>query len=500
MSKMKPGLNATIARLPEINLSDTNAKTYAFDPYLIDLARIYKEEEEDKILVGENTAKEMFHAAVGLLSISLVSMETATIYEALFDKSSVTLLFVSKDNDCADHILNTNSRIFDCKKKTKEEKCKLINQLKEAFESVSSRKPEENDIYQSGAEEASDFGLIFASDISSSEESEVEEEDEGEGEADKSIRNSTDRSTNPEETDLDTDVATDAQEACSSDDENDEEALKKCFQGYYSFLAACLNRKIKVKEMFSSGRGDKINRGSILPLLGPENRIAAVCNFRARKVGADKRVIHITFLSVRKHLRRIGIGTRIIDIIKTPQMSGIYDAIVVHADLNATQFFERNGFSGDPLLNKQWASFAGEYVNCLLMTYFPPLSFGSPMVSSGKLLQSIDKSIDDWLVATGSVHQMQYTLCKRLRAEVLRLQNQVLSQDSLLHVLRREVVKQAHTIESLRERLQKCKCEVSSDEQTAIILSLLPSPLDPDAQLSTDLNGGAYFDCAGDDK
>lgn len=62
------------------------------------------------------------------------------------------------------------------------------------------------------------------------------------------------------------------------------------------------------------------------------------------------------------------------------------------------------------------------------------------------------------------------------------------------------MVKQAHTIESLRERLKQCKCGVSSDEQTAIILSLLPSPLDPDAQLSVDSNGAALYDCAGDEK
>lgn len=111
MPKMKPGLNAAIARLPEISLSDKNAKTHTFDLYLIDLARVYKEGDEDKTLVGENTAKEMFHAAVGLLSISLVSMETATIYEALFEKSSVTLLFISKDSDCVDHVLDTNARV-----------------------------------------------------------------------------------------------------------------------------------------------------------------------------------------------------------------------------------------------------------------------------------------------------------------------------------------------------------------------------------------------------
>ena len=304
-----------------------------------------------------------------------------------------------------------------------------MNKLRDAFQAASSRNVDEEDSYESGAEETSDFGLVFASDASS--ESDNDEECEAGDNPQKNSRENSDNENDSTEESTD-DKAELSSESSSEDEVETEENAKRCSQGYHAFLASCLERKLKVKEMFEeSNQSSQELLGKTLPLLGPENRIAAVCNFRARKVDNKKRVIHIIFLSVRKHLRRLGIGTQIIDIIKTPQMSGRYDAIVVHADLNATEFFTGNGFSGDPLLNKQWSSFAGEYVNCLLMTYFPPLSFSSPITNSSKLLQSIDKSIDNWLEATGNVHQMQYTLCKRLRAEVVRLQNQLLSQVSL---------------------------------------------------------------------
>ncbi|VDK23170.1 unnamed protein product [Taenia asiatica] len=466
------------------------------------MARVYKEGKEDRRLIGENTVKEMFHTAVGLLSVSLVSMDKTTIYEALFEKSSVTLFFISRDDECTERLMETNSLTLKNKKHLKsEENAKLMAKLREAFQAVSSKGSDTDDAYESGTEEASDFGLIFASDISSES---GEEDDEGEDDAEEdektskgTIENRDDDENDTTEEGFDGKTAV-SSESSSEETDDEEETAKKCSHGYHSFLASCLERKLKIKEMFSDAGPENLHSNDLLPLLGPENRIAAVCNFRARKVDTKKRVIHITFLSVRKHLRRLGIGTRIIDIIKTPQMSGLYDAMVVHADLNATEFFARNGFSGDPLLNKQWASFAGEYVNCLLMTYFPPLSFGSPTTSSSKLIQSIDKSIDKWLLATGDVHQMQYTLCKRLRAEVVRLQNQLLSQDSLVQVLKREVLKQAHIIEELRGRLQKCVGDVDAFETDTITFTMLPPPLDPESQLSMSFNGITFRDCAGD--
>ncbi|VDM16803.1 unnamed protein product [Hydatigera taeniaeformis] len=495
------GPNSAISRLPEIKLFDKDARTYTFDLYLVDMARVYKEGKEDMRLIGENTVKEMFHTAVGLLSVSLVSMDKTTIYEALFEKSSVTIFIISRDDDCTGRLMETNSSISKNKKNQKaEENVKFMAKLREAFHAVSSKSTDDDDdAYESGTEEASDFGLVFASDISSGSDGEESDEEDKQELSKGTVENKDDDDNDTTEECCDDKTAI-SSESCSERADDDEDTAKKCSHGYHSFLASCLERKLKVKEVFLDKNAKNLHSNDLLPLLGPENRIAAVCNFRARKVDNKKRVIHITFLSVKKHLRRLGIGTRIIDIIKTPQMSGLYDAMVVHADLNATEFFARNGFSGDPLLNKQWASFANEYVNCLLMTYFPPLSFGSPITSSSKLIQSIDKSIDKWLVDTGNVHQMQYTLCKRLRAEVLRLQNQLLAQDSLVQVLKREVVKQAHIIEELRRRLQKCggDADASTSDPDTITFTMLPPPLGPDAQLSMCFNGVTLRDCAGD--
>ncbi len=111
MPKHRLGPDSAVTRLPEIRLSDINARTFIFDLYVVDLARVYREGRENERLIGENTVKEMFHTAVGLLSVSLVSMDKTTIYDALFEKSSVTLLFVSRDDDCTDHIMEVNSRV-----------------------------------------------------------------------------------------------------------------------------------------------------------------------------------------------------------------------------------------------------------------------------------------------------------------------------------------------------------------------------------------------------
>lgn len=111
MPKHGLGPDVALVKLPDLRVSDKNAKKFVFDLYLADLARVYKEKKEDQRLIGEHTPKEMFHTAVGLLSVSLVSMDKTTIYEALFEKSSVTLFFLSRDDDCTDHIMESNARV-----------------------------------------------------------------------------------------------------------------------------------------------------------------------------------------------------------------------------------------------------------------------------------------------------------------------------------------------------------------------------------------------------
>lgn len=67
-------------------------------------------------------------------------------------------------------------------------------------------------------------------------------------------------------------------------------------------------------------------------------------------------------------------------------------------------------------------------------------------------------------------------------------------------MLKREVVKQAHIIEDLRGRLQKCVGDVNADtfDADAIAFTMLPPPLNPESQLSMSFDGVTFRDCAGD--
>ena len=41
--------------------------------------------------------------------------------------------------------------------------------------------------------------------------------------------------------------------------------------------------------------------------------------------------------------------------VKDPAVSGLYEAIVVHADHSAVAFFKKYGFTDDLILNSKWA-------------------------------------------------------------------------------------------------------------------------------------------------
>ena len=175
----------------------------------------------------------------------------------------------------------------------------------------------------------------------------------------------------------------------------DEEKEKEYSRGYQSFLASCFERKLKMIEISCEDRNCIVQeeKNNISSLLGPENRIAAVCNYRIKEMKDNKRIIYISSLVVRRHLRGLGVGTQILDILKSPQIAGHYDYIVVHADLSATNFYVKNGFSGDTDLNRQWSPVFGTYDNCLIMTYVPPFTSNSSDSSCSNALESDDLSV-----------------------------------------------------------------------------------------------------------
>ena len=88
-----------------------NTSEYTFDIYIVDMHQVYDEGREDEPLIGVNSVKEMFHSAVGLLSVAFNETEKTIFYEDFFHKSAKTLFCISKDDDCIDYLMNNNCQV-----------------------------------------------------------------------------------------------------------------------------------------------------------------------------------------------------------------------------------------------------------------------------------------------------------------------------------------------------------------------------------------------------
>ena len=78
-------------------------------------------------------------------------------------------------------------------------------------------------------------------------------------------------------------------------------------------------------------------------LLGIENRLIACATFECSLKKPSEKVLLINLLAVRRKYRSIGIGSFIIKQLLNPSITGGSDVIVVNADPNAAEFFEKHG-------------------------------------------------------------------------------------------------------------------------------------------------------------
>lgn len=103
--------DSAVTQLQQVRLIDKHMKERAFDVYLVDMHRVFKEGKEEELLIGVNSVKEMFQSTLGLVSVIFYEMTKIELCKILNKKSSATILFVSKDDDCADHLIAIDSQV-----------------------------------------------------------------------------------------------------------------------------------------------------------------------------------------------------------------------------------------------------------------------------------------------------------------------------------------------------------------------------------------------------
>ncbi|KAH3831837.1 uncharacterized protein LOC127880314 isoform X2 [Dreissena polymorpha] len=173
-------------------------------------------------------------------------------------------------------------------------------------------------------------------------------------------------------------------------------------------------------------------------MVGVESRIVGCATFEKKYVKHRDRVIHLTLVSVRKRCRNFGIGKYLLSQIVEPRVVGNYDAVVVHADNEAVEFFQKFGFSDDIVLNSRWRELAEQFTNCSLMCYLPGFS-GHRLLSAIKVpgieMFELEQEFLKWKEKSLEVYQQQITCMMRMKHEVLQLKHTAITQDKFLKAL-----------------------------------------------------------------
>ncbi|KAK2867066.1 hypothetical protein Q8A67_025183 [Cirrhinus molitorella] len=168
--------------------------------------------------------------------------------------------------------------------------------------------------------------------------------------------------------------------------------------------------------------------GKIPPsAVGVESLIVAAACYELKILSTGDMVLQLSLLAVRKRYRHLGIGSYIMELLKTQSVVGTYDTLVAHTDTDAVDFFKCHGLSDDPLLNDQFKELKEDWTNSILMSYLPPfttdLEMRNPAFSLS--LQKVEMDMDLAKSQAVFAYQQQVMCVTRLLEEVKILRKQL---------------------------------------------------------------------------
>ncbi|XP_060077768.1 uncharacterized protein LOC132557295 [Ylistrum balloti] len=205
------------------------------------------------------------------------------------------------------------------------------------------------------------------------------------------------------------------------EEEDDEEDFSK---GINTFIKKTVERRKGRQSEAKEIQEDQV---------GIENRIIGCVTF-------EKKYVRL-FLSVTNRHRKYGIGKYLLQQVIDPGVVGHYDAIVVHADNAAVEFFQHFGFSDDVVLNSRWSELAEQFTNCTLMCYLPGFS-GHSLLSTVKIpgfeVFELEQEFNKWKEKTVEVYQNQVSVVMRMKHEILQLKAMTQKQNTLIETLLKE--------------------------------------------------------------
>ncbi|XP_016375195.1 uncharacterized protein LOC107714023 [Sinocyclocheilus rhinocerous] len=191
-------------------------------------------------------------------------------------------------------------------------------------------------------------------------------------------------------------------------------------EGLQEFVDRARDRKEK--------RAVQREDGKIPPsAVGVESLIVAAACYELKILSTGDMVLQLSLLAVRKRYRHLGIGSYIMELLKTQSIVGKYDTLVAHADTDAIGFFKFHGLTDDPLLNDQFKELKDDWTNSILMSYLPPfttdLEMRNPVFSLS--LREVEMDMDVARSQALFAYQQQVMCVTKLLEEVKILRKQL---------------------------------------------------------------------------
>ncbi|GFO03135.1 hypothetical protein PoB_002964000 [Plakobranchus ocellatus] len=351
-------------------------------PVIIDFKRVIQlgqVNDSDGVIAGVSN-RDLLHAVVGLYDISLSDMESDTIYTTVCARWARTIVLVQDLKDAVDNMTERSIKVKNKEKKKKPEESDAAMQ-----QDWTSRINETENILKEEEPVLSAFVEAFS----------------------------------------------DSDEDSDNDEEDEEEEEENYSKGIHTFISNSIERRSQREKC----------TGVIKPsMVGIENRLLGCATFERKFIAHKERVIHLTLISVRPRYRKYRIGRYLLSKCISPVVVGNHDAVVVHADNSAVDFFSKFGFSDDVILNSKWSELADAFTNCTLMSFLPGFT-GHSLLNSAVTKEKdpdvyeIDQELKIWQTKSKEAYQAQLCCAMKFRNEILQLKHLVKSQNDLLNKL-----------------------------------------------------------------
>ncbi|XP_054161633.1 uncharacterized protein LOC128959656 [Oppia nitens] len=237
---------------------------------------------------------------------------------------------------------------------------------------------------------------------------------------------------------------------------NEEEDEREEFvKGMETFLRGVVQRRNQMRDIANNG-ADIGGTGITSTQLGIEYRLIGCVTFYKSYRSPGVKVVCIPFIAVRTRYRRCGIGRFLLKRLKRPSQVGPYDALVLQADVDSIEFFRKNDFTDDIILNSRFRESILDdngrevlprslaYGHRELMCYLPPFDGHYPPIpgttewNRQEVMTAIDDEVERWRDKSLEAYQSQWTCIARLQQEIVKLRSLLKKQESGIHRLRKE--------------------------------------------------------------